>query len=39
MRNDGFGGLSAYIDSLDNIPSVPEEAKTPDAGPPSPPST
>jgi hypothetical protein len=39
MLNDGFGGLSAYIDSLDNIPSVPEEAKTLDAAPPTPPST
>ena len=33
MLNDGFGGLSAYIDSLDNISSVPEEAKTLDAPP------
>jgi hypothetical protein len=39
MLNDGFLGLSAYIDSLGNIPTVPEEANTPDAGPPAPPST
>jgi hypothetical protein len=39
MLNDGFLGLSAYIDSLGDIPTVPEEANTPDAGPPAPPST
>jgi hypothetical protein len=39
MLNDGFDGLSAYIDSLDNIPAVTEEANTPDVGPPAPRST
>ncbi|KAH8769357.1 hypothetical protein F5882DRAFT_465914 [Hyaloscypha sp. PMI_1271] len=38
MLNDGFLGLGEYIDSLDNIPTVPVEANTPDAGPPAPPS-